>query len=93
MQPQTFSEHDSCCLHPAICACCKLLCALARDSQPTRAVLGLNEIDPTVPPTDPAQVIRNYHGHLSGVYSLAQHPTVDILMTGGRDAGASLLPY
>ncbi len=33
------------------------------------------------------QVIRNYHGHLSGVYSLAQHPTVDILMTGGRDAG------
>jgi hypothetical protein len=34
------------------------------------------------------QVIRNYHGHLSGVYSLAQHPTVDIIMTGGRDAGA-----
>lgn len=32
-------------------------------------------------------MIRNYHGHLSGVYSLAQHPTVDILMTGGRDAG------
>lgn len=90
MQPQTFSEHDSCCLHPAICARHELLCALARK---THAVLGLNGIDPTVPPTDPAQVIRNYHGHLSGVYSLAQHPTVDILMTGGRDAGASLLPY
>ena len=35
-----------------------------------------------------AQVIRNYHGHLSGVYSLAQHPTIDVIMTGGRDAGA-----
>ena len=34
------------------------------------------------------QVIRNYHGHLSGVYSLALHPTLDILMTGGRDSGA-----
>lgn len=33
------------------------------------------------------QVIRNYHGHLSGVYSLAQHPTIDVIMTGGRDAG------
>jgi pleiotropic regulator 1 len=33
------------------------------------------------------KVIRNYHGHLSGVYSLAQHPTLDVIMTGGRDAG------
>ena len=33
-----------------------------------------------------AQVIRHYHGHLSGVYSLAVHPTLDVLMTGGRDA-------
>ncbi len=40
----------------------------------------------TRPTTVLLQVIRNYHGHLSGVYSLAQHPTVDILMTGGRDA-------
>ncbi len=32
------------------------------------------------------QVIRHYHGHLSGVYSLAVHPTLDVLMTGGRDA-------
>lgn len=32
------------------------------------------------------QVIRSYHGHLSGVYSLALHPTVDVLMTGGRDS-------
>jgi WD40 repeat protein len=33
-----------------------------------------------------AQVIRNYHGHLSGVYCLALHPTLDLLMTGGRDS-------
>lgn len=33
-----------------------------------------------------AQVIRHYHGHLSGVYALAVHPTLDVLMTGGRDA-------
>ena len=32
------------------------------------------------------QVIRHYHGHLSGVYSLALHPTLDLLMTGGRDS-------
>jgi len=31
-------------------------------------------------------VIRHYHGHLSGVYSLALHPTLDVLMTGGRDS-------
>ena len=38
------------------------------------------------PLCNPAQVIRHYHGHLSGVYSLAVHPTLDVLMTGGRDA-------
>jgi len=39
------------------------------------------------PPHTPApQVIRNYHGHLSGVYSLALHPKLDVLMTGGRDS-------
>jgi pleiotropic regulator 1 len=32
------------------------------------------------------KVIRSYHGHLSGVYCLALHPTLDILMTGGRDS-------
>ncbi len=32
------------------------------------------------------QVIRSYHGHLSGVYCLSLHPTLDILMTGGRDS-------
>ena len=32
------------------------------------------------------KVIRNYHGHLSGVYSIALHPDLDILMTGGRDS-------
>lgn len=32
------------------------------------------------------KVIRSYHGHLSGVYCLAIHPTIDILLTGGRDS-------
>ena len=32
------------------------------------------------------KVIRSYHGHLSGVYSLALHPTLDVLCTGGRDS-------
>ena len=32
------------------------------------------------------KVIRNYHGHLSGVYCLSQHPTLDLLFSGGRDA-------
>lgn len=31
-------------------------------------------------------MIRHYHGHLSGVYALRLHPTLDILMTGGRDS-------
>ncbi|KAJ3566421.1 hypothetical protein NPX13_g7137 [Xylaria arbuscula] len=31
------------------------------------------------------KVIRHYHGHLSGVYTLALHPTLDVLVTGGRD--------
>jgi pleiotropic regulator 1 len=33
-------------------------------------------------------VIRHYHGHLSGVYSLSLHPTLDVLVTAGRDASA-----
>ena len=55
---------------------------------------------PSGPPTSPPhpclrlhtilsgmlQVIRHYHGHLSGVYSLALHPNLDLLMTGGRDS-------
>jgi len=32
------------------------------------------------------KVIRSYHGHLNGVYCLALHPTIDILLTGGRDS-------
>ncbi|GKV07364.1 hypothetical protein SLEP1_g19154 [Rubroshorea leprosula] len=32
------------------------------------------------------KVIRSYHGHLSGVYCLALHPTIDILLNGGRDS-------
>ena len=35
------------------------------------------------------QVVRHYHGHLSGVYSLDVHPTIPQLMvTAGRDAVA-----
>jgi hypothetical protein len=34
------------------------------------------------------KVVRHYHGHLSGVYSVALHPTLDILITGGRDSVA-----
>ena len=32
------------------------------------------------------KVIRSYHGHLSGVFSAALHPTLDLLFTGGRDS-------
>lgn len=34
------------------------------------------------------KAIRHYHGHLSGVYCIAVHPTLDILFTGGRDSVA-----
>ncbi|EGV65699.1 pre-mRNA-splicing factor prp46 [Yamadazyma tenuis] len=29
--------------------------------------------------------IRNYHGHLGGIYTMALHPQLDLLFTGGRD--------
>ncbi len=32
------------------------------------------------------QVIRHFHGHLSGVYASALHPSLDLLFTAGRDA-------
>ncbi|CAI5507967.1 unnamed protein product [Closterium sp. Naga37s-1] len=32
------------------------------------------------------QVIRSYHGHLSGMYCLSLHPMLDVLLTGGRDS-------
>ena len=32
------------------------------------------------------QVIRQYHGHLSGVYSLRVHQDLDLVLTGGRDS-------
>lgn len=32
------------------------------------------------------KVIRNYHGHLSGVFCLGLHPSLDVLVTGGRDS-------
>ena len=31
------------------------------------------------------KIIRTYHGHLSAVYSLKLHPTLDVLASGGRD--------
>lgn len=34
------------------------------------------------------KVIRHYHGHLSGIYALAQHPTLDVIVTAGRDSTA-----
>lgn len=34
------------------------------------------------------QVIRQYHGHLSAVYSMALHPLLDVLVTAGRDSTA-----
>ena len=34
------------------------------------------------------KVIRHYHGHLSAVFSLAIHPTLDLLISGGRDSVA-----
>jgi pleiotropic regulator 1 len=34
------------------------------------------------------QVVRHYHGHLSGIYALRLHPTLDLIITGGRDAVA-----
>jgi WD40 repeat protein len=34
------------------------------------------------------KVIRNYHGHLSAVYSLSVHPTLDVIVTGSRDSTA-----
>lgn len=34
------------------------------------------------------QVIRHYHGHLSACYALALHPTIDVLITCGRDSTA-----
>lgn len=32
------------------------------------------------------KVIRHYHGHLSGVYALALHEMLDVVVSGGRDS-------
>ena len=32
------------------------------------------------------RVIRSYHGHLSGVYCIGMHPSMDIIGTGSRDS-------
>ena len=34
------------------------------------------------------QTIRHYHGHLSACYSVDIHPTIDVIVTCGRDATA-----
>ena len=34
------------------------------------------------------KVVRHYHGHLSAVYDLALHPTLDVLVSCGRDSTA-----
>ena len=31
------------------------------------------------------KIVRHYHGHLSGIYSLALHPKLDLLISGSRD--------
>ncbi|KAJ6611607.1 WD40-repeat-containing domain protein [Mycena sp. CBHHK59/15] len=36
------------------------------------------------------KIIRHYHGHLSGVYTLSLHPTLDVLVTADRDASAQV---
>lgn len=36
------------------------------------------------------KAIRNYHGHMSGVYCLAIHPNQNIIATGGRDSAVRL---
>lgn len=33
-----------------------------------------------------SKVIRHYHGHLSAVYGISLHPTIDVLITVGRDS-------
>ena len=33
-------------------------------------------------------MVRHYHGHLSAVYCMSIHPSIDILVTGSRDASA-----
>ena len=46
-------------------------------------------IDSLISPPPPAlQVVRHYHGHLSGVYCMSLHPTIDVLVTGSRDSTA-----
>ena len=34
------------------------------------------------------KVVRHYHGHLSGVFTLSLHPILDLLISGGRDSVA-----
>ena len=42
----------------------------------------------SLPSSSLLQVIRHYHGHLSACYGMALHPTLDVLITCGRDSTA-----
>lgn len=37
------------------------------------------------------KVIRNYHGHLSGVMCCAVHPTLDLLFVRDDDGGGDVI--
>lgn len=53
------------------------------------AVIVFAHLNLISPPHSPAlQVVRHYHGHLSGVYCMSLHPTIDVLVTGSRDSTA-----
>lgn len=57
-------------------------------ASPTASALDLGPTLPMTKPPPPARLrpCSDYHGHLSGVYSIALHPELDLLMTGGRDS-------
>lgn len=68
----------------------KVLCTYARDSMARTCVRVADVLYVCAIGWDLEynKVIRSYHGHLSGVFSLKIHPTLDVLVTGGRDAVA-----
>ena len=61
------------------------------DLEQSKASLKCGRCEPQNPhqpqtTTSMRSTTPNYHSHLSGVYSIALHPTLDLLMTGGRDS-------
>ena len=55
---------------------------------PTRAISNIRTQMVKCWDLEANKVIRHYHGHLSGVYAMSLHPTLDVLVTSGRDASA-----